>query len=71
MAQRPPELAAREMPIYKRYLDLIAAGRKTVEVRVAYSANKRLTAGQLLRFTCIYPADKEVLGVIAIEVQRV
>jgi ASC-1-like (ASCH) protein len=116
MAQRPAELAtrerAREMPIYKRYFDLIASGRKTIEVRVAYSANKRLTAGQLLRFTCrgeqcltriagyssfedmfdhenvaavnptaaraeqlasirlIYPADKEALGVIAIEIQR-
>ena len=119
MAQRPAELAtrerAREMPIYKRYFDLIASGRKTIEVRVAYSANRRLTADQLLRFTCrgeqcltritriasyssfedmfdhenvsavnptatraeqlasirlIYPADKEALGVIAIEIQR-
>jgi ASC-1-like (ASCH) protein len=103
------------MPIYKRYFDLIASGRKTIEVRVAYSANRRLTADQLLRFTCrgeqcltritriasyssfedmfdhenvsavnptatraeqlasirlIYPADKEALGVIAIEIQR-
>jgi ASC-1-like (ASCH) protein len=56
MAQRPVDLAtrerAREMPIYKRYFDLIASGTKTVEVRVAYPANKRLTAGQLLKFTC-------------------
>jgi ASC-1-like (ASCH) protein len=56
MAQRPADLAtrqrAREMPIYKRYFDLIASGRKTVEVRVAYPSNKRLTAGQLLKFTC-------------------
>jgi ASC-1-like (ASCH) protein len=56
MAQRPADLAtrerAREMPIYMRYFDLIAAGTKTVEVRVAYSSNKRLAAGQLLKFTC-------------------
>ncbi len=120
MAQRPADLAtrerAREMPIYKRYFDLIASGEKTVEVRVAYPANKRLAAGQLLKFTCrgeecltriakiatygsfddmfdhekastvnptatreqqlanirlIYPAEKEALGVLAIEVERV
>lgn len=120
MAQRPSDLAARErareMPIYKRYFDLIASGRKTVEVRVAYPSNKRLTSSHLLRFTCrgeqcltrirrvacystfdemfdhenvaavnpdasrsdqlasirlIYPAEKEALGVIAIEVARV
>jgi ASC-1-like (ASCH) protein len=56
MTQRPPGLAtrerAREMPIYKRYFDLIAAGRKTIEVRVAYPSNKRLAVGQLLKFTC-------------------
>lgn len=56
MAQRPTDLAtrerAREMPIYKRYFDLIASGGKTIEVRVAYPSNKRLTAGQLLKFTC-------------------
>jgi ASC-1-like (ASCH) protein len=120
MAQRPVDLAtrerAREMPIYKRYFDLIASGKKTVEVRVAYPSNQRLQPGQLLKFTCrgeeclthitrvaryrtfeemfdhenvsavnptatrteqlanirlIYPAEKEALGVIAIEVQRV
>jgi ASC-1-like (ASCH) protein len=120
MAQRPADLAtrerAREMPTYKRYFDLIAAGRKTIEVRVAYPSNKRLAPGQLLKFTCrgeecltritriatypsfdemldhenvstvnptatraeqlanirlIYPAEKEALGVIAIEVERV
>jgi ASC-1-like (ASCH) protein len=56
MAQRPPGLAtrprAREMPIYKRYFDLIASGEKTVEVRVAYPSNNRLAGGQLLKFTC-------------------
>ena len=56
MAERPADLAtrerAREMPIYKRYFDLIASGQKTIEVRVAYSSNKRLAAGQLLKFTC-------------------
>jgi len=120
MAQRPADLAtrerAREMPIYKRYFDLMAAGHKTIEVRVAYPSNKRLAAGHLLKFTCrgeecltrivriatypdfddmfnhekasavnptatreqqlasirlIYPAEKEALGVIAIEVERV
>ncbi|MDT5025295.1 MAG: hypothetical protein QOE61_1721 [Micromonosporaceae bacterium] len=120
MAQRPANLAtrerAREMPIYKRYFDLIASGKKTIEVRVAYPSNRRLAPGQLLKFTCrgeecltrikrianyrtfddmfdhenvatvnptatraeqlanirlIYPAEKEALGVVAIEVERV
>ena len=119
MAGRPADLAtrerAREMPIYKRYFDLIATGAKTIEVRVAYPSNQRLTAGRLLKFTCrneecltritriatyrtfeelfdhehvsavnptatraeqlanvrlIYPPEKEALGVIAIEVER-
>jgi ASC-1-like (ASCH) protein len=119
MATRPPDLAtrprAREMPIYKRYFDLIASGAKTIEIRAAYPSNQRLAAGSLLRFVCrdeecltriiriatyrsfddlfthedpakvnptasraeqlvnvrlIYPADKEALGVMAIEVER-
>jgi ASC-1-like (ASCH) protein len=106
----------RGIAIYKRYFDLIASGEKTIEVRVAYSSMKRITAGQLLRFECrdeecltrvrrvanyrsfdemfdhedpkrvnphasrdeqlaeirkIFPAQKEALGVIAIEVERV
>lgn len=120
MSQRPADLAtrprAREMPIYKRYFDLIASGAKTIEVRVAYDNNKRLAPDQLIRFTCrdeqcltrivrvgrytsfeemfdredvaavnptatrdeqltnirlIYPPEKEALGVIAIEIERV
>lgn len=65
MAQRPADLAtrerAREMPIYKRYFDLIAAGTKTIATREQQLASIRL----------IYPAEKEALGVIAIEVERV
>jgi len=41
MASRPTDLAAthaRDMPIYKRYYDLIANGSKTIEVRVAYTS---------------------------------
>jgi ASC-1-like (ASCH) protein/predicted ATPase len=101
---------------HKRYFDLIASGTKTIEIRVAYPSNQRLTAGGLIRFVCrgeecitritritayatfedlfdhedpaavnptatraeqlvnvrlIYPADKEALGVLAIEVERV
>jgi ASC-1-like (ASCH) protein len=56
MATRPPDLdtrpRAREMPIYKRYFDLIAAGAKTIEIRVAYPSNQRLTVGGLIRFVC-------------------
>ncbi|KWX02589.1 hypothetical protein LI90_3632 [Carbonactinospora thermoautotrophica] len=46
--------------LYKEYFDLIASGRKTVEVRVGYPSMRR-----------IYPPEKEALGVLAIEVERV
>lgn len=120
MASRPASLAtttrARDMPIYKRYYDLIADGSKTIEVRVAYSSMLRIKAGDQIRFTCrnentltrvkrvtryndfdemfdheraeainptadraeqlqaireIFPAEKEALGVLAIEVEKV
>ncbi len=58
----PPELAERprahEMGIYKRYFDLIASGRKTVEIRVADAARQRIRPGSLIRFRC---RDEEVL----------
>jgi len=119
MASRPTDLAAthaRDMPIYKRYYDLIANGSKTIEVRVAYTSMLRIKAGEQIRFTCgdedtltrvkrvtryssfdemfdheraeainpttgrdeqlrairdIYPPEKEALGMLAIEVERV
>jgi ASC-1-like (ASCH) protein len=40
----------RTMSIYERYLRLIAAGRKTVEVRVGYPSMRRITAGDRIRF---------------------
>ena len=42
----------RSMPIYKRFFDMIAAGTKTIEVRVAYSSMRRIHPGQSLRFEC-------------------
>lgn len=44
------EQPAKTMTIYRKYFDLIAEGRKTVEVRVAYPKNTTLAAGQMLRF---------------------
>ena len=62
MTARPADLAARprahEMGIYKRYLDLIAAGAKTTEIRVNDSSRAKLTVGSLIRFRC---RDEEVL----------
>ena len=56
MASRPAHLSttarARDMPIYKRYYDLIANGTKTIEVRVAYSSMLRIKQGDHIRFTC-------------------
>jgi ASC-1-like (ASCH) protein len=54
VAARPPILPVRahEMGIYRRYFDLIAAGRKTVEVRVNDARRRKITAGSLIRFRC-------------------
>ncbi|MBO2461545.1 ASCH domain-containing protein [Actinomadura sp. LCR2-06] len=56
MAARPtattPGLRAREMNLYRRYFDLVAAGTKTIEVRVQYPNLRRLAAGDYIRFVC-------------------
>jgi ASC-1-like (ASCH) protein len=43
---------AREMNLYRRYFDLVAAGRKTIEVRVQYANLRNLKAGDHIRFMC-------------------
>ncbi|HEY1967851.1 MAG TPA: ASCH domain-containing protein [Pseudonocardia sp.] len=62
MTARPTGLAGRprahDMGIYKRNFDLIAAGRKTTEIRVNDSSRAKLTVGGLIRFRC---RDEEVL----------
>ncbi|RKS79503.1 ASC-1-like (ASCH) protein [Actinomadura pelletieri DSM 43383] len=40
------------MNLYRRYFDLVAAGRKSIEVRVQYPKLRRLKAGDHIRFTC-------------------
>jgi ASC-1-like (ASCH) protein len=109
-------IRAREMNLYRRYFDLVAAGRKTIEVRVCYPNLRKLAAGDHIRFVCgrddcltrvkrvsryasfeqmldgegpanvnpdspreqqlanirrIYGPEKEALGVLAIEIERV
>lgn len=109
--------APRELNLRKPYLQLIADGIKTVEVRVGYPSMRKIAAGQDLMFTSgdqtvttrvkrvteypsfdamldhenpraiggelgesrerllgvireIYPPEKEQLGVLAIEIER-
>ena len=54
MTERPTEplIRAHEMGIYRRYFDLIAAGRKTTEIRVNDSSRKNIKPGSLIRFRC-------------------
>jgi ASC-1-like (ASCH) protein len=54
MTARPIEavIRAHEMGIYKRYFDLIAAGRKTTEIRVNDSSRRKIKEGSLIRFRC-------------------
>lgn len=54
MSLRPtePTVRAHEMGIYKRYFDLIVAGRKTTEIRVNDSSRRNIKVGSLIRFTC-------------------
>ncbi|MYQ45470.1 ASCH domain-containing protein [Streptomyces sp. SID4985] len=107
-----------ELNLYRQYFDLVAAGTKTIEVRVKYPHLSDLATGDIIRFrvkhtdeTCdvrvlrvteyadfetmldtegphkvnptadrerqltniraIYPPDKETLGVLAVEIERV
>lgn len=41
-----------EMRLYRRYFDLVASRRKTIEVRVQYPKHRSLTAGDHIRFIC-------------------
>ena len=106
-----------ELNLYRQYFDLVAAGRKTIEVRVRYPHLADMAAGDTIRFrikgtdeTCdvrvlrvtayddfealldgegpatvnptatreqqlanirsIYPPEKEALGALAIEIER-
>jgi ASC-1-like (ASCH) protein len=43
---------AREMNLYRRYFDLVAAGQKKIEVRVQYPNLRNLKAGDHIRFVC-------------------
>jgi hypothetical protein len=43
---------ARDMNLYSRYFDLVAAGRKKIEVRVQYPKLRNLKAGDHIRFVC-------------------
>ena len=55
MTARPttvPAIRAREMNLYRRYFDLVASGRKTIEVRVRYPNLRNLAAGDHIRFVC-------------------
>jgi ASC-1-like (ASCH) protein len=55
MTSRPAAttgVRAREMNLYRRYFDMVAAGRKTIEVRVQYPNLRNLRAGDHIRFVC-------------------
>jgi ASC-1-like (ASCH) protein len=55
MTARPTAVSAiraREMNLYRRYFDLVADGRKTIEVRVLYPNLRTLAPGDYIRFVC-------------------
>jgi ASC-1-like (ASCH) protein len=53
--------AVRTMSIYRRYLRLIAAGSKAVEVRVGYPSMRKIAAGDRIRFVS---GDEECLTTV-------
>ena len=48
----PASSRAREMNLFRRYFDLVASGRKTIEVRVQYPNLRKLAPGDRIRFIC-------------------
>ncbi|UUU38447.1 ASCH domain-containing protein [Streptomyces sp. NBC_00162] len=45
-----PATTLYELNLFQRYFDLVASGRKTIEVRVKYPKLEGLEAGDLIRF---------------------
>jgi len=41
-----------DMHLYERYFDLVASGRKSIEVRVRYPKLDGISAGDHIRFVC-------------------
>jgi len=58
MSNPPDDQPRRELNIRKPYLQLIATGVKTVEVRVGYPSMRKIQAGQNLKFGA---GDQEVM----------
>jgi ASC-1-like (ASCH) protein len=52
MRATPRSDASRQMTLYRHYFDLVAADRKTIEVRVQYPKLRTLAAGDHIRFVC-------------------
>ncbi|MEU8785957.1 ASCH domain-containing protein [Streptomyces sp. NPDC048637] len=52
MAIQQPQPAEYSLNIRKPYFDLIAAGAKTIEVRVGYPKIRKIAAGDTLRISC-------------------
>ncbi|MEK2479120.1 ASCH domain-containing protein [Streptomyces noursei] len=52
MATQQPQPAQYSLNIRKPYFDLIAAGAKTIEVRVGYPKIRKFAAGDTLRISC-------------------
>ncbi|WP_030722463.1 ASCH domain-containing protein [Streptomyces sp. NRRL F-2580] len=46
-----PDTRIHELNLYKQYFDLVAAGRKTTEVRVKYPRLENLAAGDHIQFS--------------------
>jgi ASC-1-like (ASCH) protein len=44
------EPTVHELNLYRRYFDLVAAGRKSIEVRVHYPHLAHMAAGDIIRF---------------------
>jgi ASC-1-like (ASCH) protein len=45
-----PATRVRELNLFRRYFELVAAGRKRIEVRVRYPHLADLAAGEVIRF---------------------
>ncbi|MER6678941.1 ASCH domain-containing protein [Streptomyces sp. NPDC000983] len=48
----PAQPRARHMNLYCEYFDLVASGRKKIEVCVQYANLRNLTGGQHIKFAC-------------------
>ncbi|MFD3469726.1 ASCH domain-containing protein [Streptomyces sp. NPDC058682] len=61
-----PDIRVHELNLYQQYFDLVAAGRKTTEVRVKYPRLENLAVGDHIRFSVKGTTESCLVRILAV-----